>query len=237
MIVSTFSGPSKLRSSLVYVVISLTYKTSKSYVIHYLILTFVYIISISGIFTAAIAVFTDLNVLLNLVSIGTLFVFYMVANAVIYRRYVVIGTTNPWPTLSLLCSFSFTSIIFTLFWHFMPQGKSKAFMLGACTVIAIAMIQVFRCMVPQARKPEFWGVPLMPWVPCASIFLNIFLLGSLDGPSYVRFAFFSALAVLVYVFYSVHTSFDAEGEGSFSPKSSDELMKESGGSEDPSFKV
>jgi len=194
-------------------------------------------ISFSGIFTAAIALFTDLNVLLNLVSIGTLFVFYMVANAVVYRRYVAIGTTNPWPTLAFLCSFSLTSILFTLIWHFMPQGKGKAFMLGACALIAIAIIQLFHCLVPQARKPEFWGVPLMPWIPCVSIFLNIFLLGSLGGPSYVRFVFFSALAVLVYVLYSVHASFDAEAEGSFGQKNGG-ILKESGESDqDPSFKV
>ncbi|OAY45726.1 cationic amino acid transporter 7, chloroplastic [Manihot esculenta] len=191
-----------------------------------------------GIFTAAIALFTDLNVLLNLVSIGTLFVFYMVANAVIYRRYVATGTTNPWPTLSFLCSFSFTSLIFTLIWHFMPQGKAKAFMLGACAATAIAIIQVFNCMVTQARKPEFWGVPSMPWIPSVSIFLNIFLLGSLDGPSYVRFAFFSGLAVLIYVLYSVHASFDAEGEGCLSQKRNSQIMKESGESEEsPGFKV
>ncbi|KAJ6900864.1 cationic amino acid transporter 6 [Populus alba x Populus x berolinensis] len=190
-----------------------------------------------GIFTAAIALFTDLDVLLNLVSIGTLFVFYMVANAVVYRRYVAIGTTNPWPTLAFLCSFSLTSILFTLIWHFMPQGKGKAFMLGACSVIAIAIMQLFHCLVPQARKPEFWGVPLMPWIPCVSIFLNIFLLGSLGGPSYVRFVFFSALAVLVYVLYSVHASFDAEAEGSFGQKNGG-ILKESGESDqDPSFKV
>lgn len=195
-------------------------------------------ISFSGIFTAAIALFTDLNVLLNLVSIGTLFVFYMVANAVIYRRYVATGTTNPWPTLSFLCSFSFTSLIFTLIWHFMPQGKAKAFMLGACAATAIAIIQVFNCMVTQARKPEFWGVPSMPWIPSVSIFLNIFLLGSLDGPSYVRFAFFSGLAVLIYVLYSVHASFDAEGEGCLSQKRNSQIMKESGESEEsPGFKV
>ncbi|GAB2222604.1 hypothetical protein Droror1_Dr00016723 [Drosera rotundifolia] len=167
-----------------------------------------------GIFTAVIALFTDLNVLLNLVSIGTLFVFYMVANAVIYRRYVTVGTSNPWPTLSYLCSFSLSSILFTLIWHFTPPGKLKALMLVACNIIAIAILQLFVCLVPQAHKPEFWGVPLMPWLPSVSIFLNIFLLGSLDGPSYVRFIFFSALAVLVYVLYSVHASFDAEGDGS-----------------------
>lgn len=130
----------------------------------------------------------------------------MVANAVIYRRYVSVGSTNPWPTLSFLFCFSLTSIIFTLIWQFGPSGKPKAFMLGACTVIAIAVLQLFHWVVPQARKPEFWGVPLMPWIPSISIFLNIFLLGSLDGPSYARFGFFSALIVLVYVLYSVHAS-------------------------------
>lgn len=189
-----------------------------------------------GICTAAIALFTDLDILLNLVSIGTLFVFYMVANAVIYRRYVSVGSTNPWPTLSFLFCFSLTSIIFTLIWQFGPSGKPKAFMLGACAVIAIAVLQLFHWVVPQARKPEFWGVPLMPWIPSISIFLNIFLLGSLDGPSYARFGFFSALIMLVYVLYSVHASFDAEEDGSLSQKNG-ELMKESNESEDPSLKV
>ena len=195
-----------------------------------------HIISFSGIFTAAIALFTDLDVLLDLVSIGTLFVFYMVANAVIYRRYVAIGTTNPWPTLSFLCSFSFTSIMFSLTWNFVPTGRAKAGLLSACAVIAVAILQLFHCMVPQARKPEFWGVPLMPWIPSISIFLNVFLLGTLDGPSYVRFGFFSAVAVLVYVLYSVHASFDAEGDGSLIRKNG-EVHVESRECEDQIFKV
>lgn len=195
-----------------------------------------HMIFFSGIFTAAIALFTDLNVLLNLVSIGTLFVFYMVANAVIYRRYVVLGTTNPRPTLSFLCSLTLTSIIFTLVWHFAPNGKPKAFMLGACGLIALAILQIFHLMVPQARKPEFWGVPWMPWIPSLSIFLNVFLLGSLDGPSYVRFGLFSALVVIVYVFYSVHASFDAEEDGFLGPKNG-EIRMESREIEDLCLKV
>lgn len=97
----------------------------------------------------------------------------------------------------------------------MPEGKPKAFMLGASAVVAIAVVLIFHCVVPQARKPELWGVPFMPWTPCVSIFLNIFLLGSLDAPSYVRFGFFSGLIVLVYLFYGVHASSDAEANGSF----------------------
>ncbi|KAL0370447.1 UNVERIFIED_CONTAM: Cationic amino acid transporter 7, chloroplastic [Sesamum angustifolium] len=189
-----------------------------------------------GIFTAAIALFTDLNILLKFVSIGTLFIFYMVANAVIYRRYVTVGTTNPWPTLSFLFCFSLTSVIFTLLWQFAPSAKPKGFMLGSCIAVAIGIVQLFHFMVPQARKPEFWGVPLMPWIPSISIFLNIFLLGALDRPSYVRFGFFSALVVLVYVLYSVHSSFDAEEDGTLSQKTG-ESMKESIESEDYTLKV
>ncbi|GMI84946.1 ARABIDOPSIS THALIANA CATIONIC AMINO ACID TRANSPORTER 6, cationic amino acid transporter 6 [Hibiscus trionum] len=179
-----------------------------------------------GIFTAAIALFTDLNILLNLISIGTLFVFYMVANAVIYRRYVLIGTTKPWPTLSFLCLLSLTSILFTLSWHFAPSGSSKPFLLGLCVGIAAAISLIFSFTVPQVRKPEFWGVPFMPWLPSISIFLNIFLLGSLDGPSYVRFGFFSGVAVLVYLLYSVHASFDAEADECVGEKNG-EVMRES----------
>lgn len=176
--------------------------------------------------TAAIALFTDLDILLDLVSIGTLFVFYMVANAVIYRRYVTIGTTNPWPTLSFLFGFSLTCIMFTLLWRFAPSGKPKAVMLGACVAAGIALLQVFLFMVPQARKPENWGVPFMPWIPSISIFLNIFLLGALHKGSYLRFGFFSGLTVLVYVVYSVHSSFDAEEEGILCEKAG-ESIKES----------
>ncbi|KAK2458847.1 cationic amino acid transporter [Trifolium repens] len=190
-----------------------------------------------GIFTAAIALFTDLDVLLNLVSIGTLFVFYMVANAVVYRRYVVAGTTNPWPTVSFLLTFSFTSIMFTLIWKCVPSGVAKAGMLSACGVVAVAILQLFHFTVPQARKPEFWGVPLMPWIPATSIFLNLFLLGSLDGPSYVRFGVFSAVAVLFYVLYSVHASYDAEGDGSLGQKNVEVHMESKEESVDQSFKV
>ncbi|KAJ6850488.1 putative cationic amino acid transporter 6, chloroplastic isoform X2 [Iris pallida] len=163
-----------------------------------------------GVFTAAIALFTDLEVLLDLVSIGTLFVFYMVANAVIYRRYVSVGTTDAWRTAAFLLAFSSCSVLFALLWHFVPSGAAKAAALGTCALAGVGVLCAFQHLVPQARRPESWGVPLMPWVPSASIFLNVFLLGSLDGPSYVRFGFFTAVSVLVYVLYSVHASFDAE---------------------------
>ncbi|KAG0495034.1 hypothetical protein HPP92_006028 [Vanilla planifolia] len=168
-----------------------------------------------GGITAAIALFTDLTVLLNLVTIGTLFVFYMVANAVIFRRYVVVGTTDPRPTAAFLLCFSLASLAFALVWRLVPAsaGAARASVLGVCAAAAVIAVCTFRSLVAQARKPELWGLPWMPVVPAVSIFLNIFLLGSLDGASYARFGFFSLLAVVFYALYGVHASFDVEEGG------------------------
>lgn len=43
-----------------------------------------------------------------------------------------------------------------------------------------------RLFVPHARNPRLWGVPLVPWLPSASIAINFFLLGSIDKASYIR---------------------------------------------------
>uniref|UniRef100_A0A0D9XP73 Cationic amino acid transporter C-terminal domain-containing protein n=1 Tax=Leersia perrieri TaxID=77586 RepID=A0A0D9XP73_9ORYZ len=164
-----------------------------------------------GFFTAALALFTELDVLLNLVSIGTLFVFYMVANAVVYRRYVSSSSDRSpaWPTLAFLAAFSLIALCFTLLWQFAPSGAAKTALLAACGAAAVATVAAFQALVPTPEKMT-WGTPAMPWTPAASVFLNVFLLGSLDRPSYVRFGFFTAAALLVYVFYSVHASHDAD---------------------------
>ncbi|KAK8957433.1 hypothetical protein KSP39_PZI001585 [Platanthera zijinensis] len=179
-----------------------------------------------GGLTAFIALFTDLNVLLNLVTIGTLFVFYMVANAVIYRRYVSQGSTNPWPTIGFLVLFSLSAATFTFSWRILRfgggGGVAKVLLLSGSAATAAAAVCAFASWVPQARKPELWGVPLMPLVPAISIFLNVFLIGLLDWPSYVRFGAFTALAVVYYLLYGVHASFDAEecGELTAEPSNS-----------------
>eukprot|EP01018_Ginkgo_biloba_P012117 Gb_10486 [translate_table: standard] len=160
-----------------------------------------------GICTALIALFVDLGILVSLISIGTLFVFYMVANALIYRRYVVIGKTNPWPTLGYLLGLSTIAVGFSCVWHFGGSHRWGLFVFG---LSAILITLIFWMFVPHARQPQQWGVPFMPWIAAASIFLNVFLLASLEKKAYLRFALFSAIALVFYVIYSVHASHDAE---------------------------
>ena len=163
----------------------------------------------AGVCTAMIAFFTDLSVLLNLVSIGTLFVFYMVANALVFRRHNVSGKTNPLPTVAYLTILTILATTFVTIWqldHGFQHGWTLAFVGG----LALTLTAVFSYKVPMVQKGKEWSVPCMPWVAAASIFLNIFLLGSVDKASYIRFLIWTIIAVVFYLLYGVHSTHDAE---------------------------
>ncbi|GKF04524.1 cationic amino acid transporter 1-like protein, partial [Tanacetum coccineum] len=44
-----------------------------------------------------------------------------------------------------------------------------------------------------AAMVSLWAVPLVPWLPSASIAINIFLLGSIDRDSFIRFVGWTGL--------------------------------------------
>ncbi|KAL0303676.1 UNVERIFIED_CONTAM: Cationic amino acid transporter 7, chloroplastic [Sesamum radiatum] len=104
-----------------------------------------------GIFTAAIALFTDLNILLKFVSIGTLFIFYMVANAVIYRRYVTVGTTNHGRRCHS-CSASHSLLSFLLSSGNLHHRASPK---GSCLVRALLLqLASCSCSISWSHKHE-----------------------------------------------------------------------------------
>ncbi|CAN1227725.1 Cationic amino acid transporter 1 [Linum grandiflorum] len=64
----------------------------------------------------------------------------------------------------------------------------------------------------QARQPKMWGVPLVPWLPSASIMINIFLLGSIDKASFGRFGIWTALLLVYYLLFGMHATYDVAKE-------------------------
>ncbi|GLJ53238.1 hypothetical protein SUGI_1134650 [Cryptomeria japonica] len=157
--------------------------------------------------TAVIAFFTELDVLAKLVSISTLIIFTLVAIALLVRRYYVTGETNKHNQnllilfmLLILASSSATAI----YW-----ARSNNW---TCYVITVPIWMLSTCglwmFVPQARKPKLWGVPLVPWLPSLSIAINIFLLGSLDSKSFIRFAVWTGILLVYYLLFGLHASYD-----------------------------
>ncbi|KAI6702339.1 hypothetical protein NL676_011475 [Syzygium grande] len=159
-----------------------------------------------GICTALIALFTELEIVFDMISLGTLMVFYLVANALIYRRHVITSCHRPLPTLLFLILLSFASLGFSISWKLDKWWGSALF-----SCLAAVATASFHHMVPFCGGGDLqWSVPLMPWPASASIFLSVFLMSTLNVMSFQRFGIWACVISLFYVLYGVHSSYEAE---------------------------
>ncbi|KMT11832.1 hypothetical protein BVRB_5g105290 [Beta vulgaris subsp. vulgaris] len=159
-----------------------------------------------GICTASIALFTDLDIVLDLISIGTLLVFYLVANALIYRRYVIVSSNPPLHILLFLLFLTTLSLGFAFSWKYEQQMWGLPLFGGSL----ITITAIFHYTVPSSRQELEWSVPLMPWPAAISIFLNVFLITTLKILSFQRFGAWTCFLILFYVLYGVHSTYRAE---------------------------
>ncbi|KAK6917086.1 Cationic amino acid transporter, C-terminal [Dillenia turbinata] len=162
--------------------------------------------------TACIAFFTDLGILADLLSIATLLIFMLVAVALLVRRYYVTGvTTSADRNKLVLCILLIiaSSMATAAYW---AVGESD--WVGYCIMVSIWALATIslRMFVPHAREPKLWGVPLVPWLPSASIAINIFLLGSIDKHSFMRFGAWTLILLVYYLFFGLHASYDSAKE-------------------------
>ncbi|XP_047310885.1 cationic amino acid transporter 1-like [Impatiens glandulifera] len=158
--------------------------------------------------TAVIAFFTKLDILSNLLSISTLFIFMLVALALLVRRYYVSGVTTRSDRNKLIIFLILilaSSIGTAAYW-----GLSEDGWIGYCVTGPIWLLSTvgLRFFVPQAREAKVWGVPLVPWLPSISIAINIFLLGSIDKDSFIRFGAWTVALLVYYLFFGLHASYD-----------------------------
>ncbi|KAK1645719.1 hypothetical protein QYE76_063524 [Lolium multiflorum] len=158
--------------------------------------------------TAVIAFFTDLGILSNLLSISTLFIFMLVAVSLLVRRYYVTGettTANRNKLVACIVAILLSSIATATYWGLDRKSWVPYAVTVPAWLVATACLWAF---VPQARAPKLWGTPLVPWLPSASIAINIFLLGSIDAKSFERFGFWTAGLLVYYIFIGLHASYD-----------------------------
>ncbi|XP_010245195.1 PREDICTED: cationic amino acid transporter 1-like [Nelumbo nucifera] len=157
--------------------------------------------------------FTDLDILSNLLSISTLFVFSLVAVALLVRRYYVAGETSTHDRRMLVGFLTLilaSSIGTAVYWAVDDKGW-----IGYSVTVPIWFLATLglKIMVKEAKKPKLWGVPLFPWLPSATIAVNIFLLGSLDVASYMRFIVWTLILVVYYLLVGLHATYDVAREG------------------------
>ncbi|KAJ7563137.1 hypothetical protein O6H91_03G098100 [Diphasiastrum complanatum] len=157
--------------------------------------------------SSVIAFFSSLDILSNLLSISTLFIFMLVAVALLVRRHYVPEQTTTYHRNLLtffLLTIIGTSIAIATYWA-KSSGWVGYVVLVPIWFLATAGLAYF---VPQARKPKLWGVPLVPWIPSLSIATNVFLLGSIDRNSFIRFGVWTGVMLIYYFLFGLHASYD-----------------------------
>jgi amino acid transporter len=158
---------------------------------------------------ACVALFSSLDVLASVSSISTLFIFALVAVALLVRRYYVAGTTSP----SQLRTFLFflalvvlSSIGMSAYYNSSLAGKWPGYVaFGAGWAAGTAGLAL---VAKKQREPKVYGVPLMPWLPAMSVATNLFLMGSLGSMAYIRFGVCTVVMLVYYVLFGVHATYD-----------------------------
>lgn len=74
--------------------------------------------------------------------------------------------------------------------------------------IAISMIILVR--QPKSSEILSFSVPFTPWFPALSIMINIYLMCELDVATWIRFAIWIAIGLIIYIFYGRRFSKEKE---------------------------
>ncbi|CAI9088941.1 OLC1v1023402C1 [Oldenlandia corymbosa var. corymbosa] len=154
-----------------------------------------------------VAFFSSLDVLSSVLSFSTLFIFMLMAVALLVRRYYVKDVTPRSDHIKFLASLfliCISSIGFTIIFNLNKGGWIGYAVTGILWFIGTLGM----ALIPMKRLPKVWGVPLVPWFPSVSVLTNIFLIGSLGAVAVWRFVICSGIMVVYYLLVGVHTTYD-----------------------------
>ncbi|MCL7038852.1 hypothetical protein MKW94_025543 [Papaver nudicaule] len=158
--------------------------------------------------SACVALFSSLDVLSSVSSLSTLFIFMLMAIALLVRRYYGRNVSSK-RDLCKLGLFLFmiigSSIGTTVYYNRSAHGWIGHLITMPFWVLGNLGIMIF---LPQQRFPKIWGVPLVPWLPSLSIGINLFLIGSLGSEAFVRFGICTLVMLAYYMFCGLHATYD-----------------------------
>ncbi|XP_041657388.1 cationic amino acid transporter 3a [Cheilinus undulatus] len=225
----------------------------------------------SGIVAALMAFLFDLAALVDLMSIGTLLAYSLVAICVLILRYQPGTLKSSSQTEKLVelvegekvpvnggdsgdeCEDTPLKETFRAKLLFCPSGKNPTQTSGTIVYATTAIISVLitllcvilanclpellagqpgvlvPCVIltllctvcviiiwrqPESKEALTFKVPLLPWLPLFSVFVNIYLMMQLDVGTWCRFTVWMIIGFAIYFFYGIKNSSEAANRSS-----------------------
>ncbi|XDV54172.1 hypothetical protein PO909_022526 [Leuciscus waleckii] len=214
--------------------------------------------TITAGFVAAIMAFLfDLKDLVDLMSIGTLLAYTLVAACVLVLRYqpeqfsqiyhlantqeeMEMSETISTPSMGILPGieerFSFRTMLFP---HITEPSNMSGFIVNICTsllgmlILSFSLLAVLGgtavwnivtlgvlfslCVIltfiiwrqPESKTKLSFKVPLLPFLPVVSMFVNVYLMMQLDRGTWIRFAIWMSIGLVIYFGYGIWHSTEA----------------------------
>lgn len=196
----------------------------------------------SGVLAAIMATIFDLQQLVDMMSIGTLLAYTIVAICVLILRYQATDVKtdmdysashrntpsdyfkslfnlnfNKFPSHStslitkaataLFCLFSIVLCTFLIFFMETISPTELVYFIIFIVISAAALISmliIYRQPVDDIKLS--FKVPWVPFIPCVSILINVYLMMELDMHTWIRFVVWLALGFIIYFGYGIRQS-------------------------------
>lgn len=179
----------------------------------------------AGLLSGTMALLFDLHQLIDMMSIGTLLAYTIVAVCVLVLRYDCDETTraielprtnglravmrqllnanglkrpNRLSSIIVKCSivlFAFCTMLLCVALNALQFHTADALIVAALVSTVAALLAVLCVIVrqPVAEVVAVFRVPLVPWIPCLSVVINLYLMFQLDLATWIRFLVWGAI--------------------------------------------
>ncbi|PRP86621.1 hypothetical protein PROFUN_05100 [Planoprotostelium fungivorum] len=176
---------------------------------------------ITGAISGLIALFFNLKILLDMISIGTLLAFTVVCAGVIILRFQPISPSHPNRksnrTVYMIIAFFFACLLFASRGKVsFPVTDTWNYVLWGVYFLPVVITFIPLCFLkedPEAPAIAF-KTPLVPLIPCIGIFMNVWFIMSLSFDSIIRLLIWTSIGMAIYLFYGIHHSKLAERDRS-----------------------
>ncbi|KAJ7379566.1 Cationic amino acid transporter 4 [Desmophyllum pertusum] len=185
----------------------------------------------AGCLTALMAMIFDINQLVELLSIGTLLAYTMVAISVLTAAYQPI-TDEEKPlndndddfkreanestafcvklsVFFLVAGIAGLAVVLTYSFEYIAKGEWWAIFL-ICLFSGTIIVSLVAIQLQPRNSATFpFMVPGVPYIPAITIFINAVLMANLHWTTYVRFGVWMILGFILYLFYGYQHSTEA----------------------------